>query len=38
MTELPVALYLNAIILLALIGGVLGLGFKAVNGGMKNNP
>ena len=29
----PVDLYLNALIILAIIGGVLGVGFKAVNSG-----
>ena len=33
---IPVDLYLNAIILLALIGGVLGLGFKTVANNKKD--
>lgn len=35
--EIEVGLYLNALIILAIIGGVLGIGFKAVNGKNNNN-
>ena len=31
----PVDLYLNAILLLAIIGGVLGIGFKSINNSKK---
>jgi len=31
MMGVPVDLYLNALIILAIIGGVLGVGFKALN-------